>query len=99
MFLQICEGVKAFHEATPEPLAHRDLKTSNIVIADDRTPIIMDLDFLQKEETSSQHKGGGPNEETSSHKDVEISPNTLEDNEPFLGFKVNDDPSMLDIVD
>nr|CAD7429203.1 unnamed protein product [Timema monikensis] len=43
MFLQICEGVKAFHEATPEPLAHRDLKTSNIVIADDRTPIIMDL--------------------------------------------------------
>jgi len=43
MFLQICEGVKAFHEAKPEPLAHRDLKTGNILISDDRSPIIMDL--------------------------------------------------------
>ncbi|KAL6447019.1 hypothetical protein ACFW04_001407 [Cataglyphis niger] len=43
IFLQICEGVKAFHEAKPEPLAHRDLKTANIVLSDDRTPVIMDL--------------------------------------------------------
>jgi serine/threonine kinase 16 len=43
MFLQICEGVKAFHEAKPEPLAHRDLKTGNILISDDRSPVIMDL--------------------------------------------------------
>lgn len=43
MFLHICEGVKAFHEAKPEPLAHRDLKTANILLADDRTPVIMDL--------------------------------------------------------
>ena len=43
MFLRICEGVKAFHEAKPEPLAHRDLKTANILLSDDRTPIIMDL--------------------------------------------------------
>ncbi|XP_069703988.1 serine/threonine-protein kinase 16 [Periplaneta americana] len=43
MFLHICEGVKAFHEAKPEPLAHRDLKTANILIADDRSPVIMDL--------------------------------------------------------
>lgn len=43
MFLQICEGVKAFHEAKPEPLAHRDLKTANILISDDRSPVIMDL--------------------------------------------------------
>ncbi|PSN32116.1 hypothetical protein C0J52_24016 [Blattella germanica] len=43
MFLRICEGVKAFHEAKPEPLAHRDLKTANILIADDRSPVIMDL--------------------------------------------------------
>lgn len=27
LFLGICEGLKAFHEAKPEPLAHRDLKT------------------------------------------------------------------------
>jgi serine/threonine kinase 16 len=43
MFLQICEGVKAFHEAKPEPLSHRDLKTANILISGDRSPIIMDL--------------------------------------------------------
>jgi len=42
-FLQICEGVKAFHEAKPEPLAHRDLKTANIVLSDNGIPIIMDL--------------------------------------------------------
>lgn len=27
LFLGICEGLKAFHEAKPDPLAHRDLKT------------------------------------------------------------------------
>lgn len=43
IFLQICEGVKAFHETKPEPLAHRDLKTANIVLTDDETPVIMDL--------------------------------------------------------
>lgn len=43
MFLQICEGLKAFHEAKPEPLAHRDLKTANIVLGDGMTPVIMDL--------------------------------------------------------
>lgn len=43
IFLQICEGVKAFHEVKPEPLAHRDLKTANIVLADGYTPVIMDL--------------------------------------------------------
>lgn len=29
IFVGICEGVKALHEAKPEPLAHRDLKTGN----------------------------------------------------------------------
>lgn len=43
IFLQICEGIKAFHEAKPEPLAHRDLKTANIVLSDDNKPVIMDL--------------------------------------------------------
>ncbi|XP_071577056.1 serine/threonine-protein kinase 16 isoform X2 [Temnothorax nylanderi] len=42
-YYHICEGVKAFHEANPEPLAHRDLKTANIVLSDDGIPIIMDL--------------------------------------------------------
>lgn len=46
IFLQICEGVKAFHEAKPEPLAHRDLKTANIVLSDTGVPIIMDLGIL-----------------------------------------------------
>lgn len=27
IFIGICEGLKALHEAQPEPLAHRDLKT------------------------------------------------------------------------
>nr|CAD7427005.1 unnamed protein product [Timema monikensis] len=36
------------------------------------------------------------NEEESSQKDVEISLNALDDNEPFYGFEMNDDP-MLDI--
>lgn len=51
MFLQICEAVKVFHEAKPEALAHRDLKTANILLGDGMTPIIMDLgknfDFIQ----------------------------------------------------
>lgn len=46
IFLQICEGVKAFHEAKPEPLAHRDLKTANILLDDGSTPIIMDLGII-----------------------------------------------------
>ncbi|XP_051175343.1 serine/threonine-protein kinase 16 [Leptopilina boulardi] len=43
MFLQICEAVKVFHEIKPDALAHRDLKTANILLGDGMTPIIMDL--------------------------------------------------------
>jgi len=43
MFLQICEGVKAFHDAKPVALAHRDLKPANILLDVDNTPVIMDL--------------------------------------------------------
>lgn len=43
IFLQICEGVKAFHDSKPDPLAHRDLKTANIVLGDGMMPVIMDL--------------------------------------------------------
>lgn len=42
MFLKICNGVKAFHKLK-EPLAHRDLKTANILLDTDFTPVIMDL--------------------------------------------------------
>ncbi|XP_034945469.1 serine/threonine-protein kinase 16 [Chelonus insularis] len=43
MFQYICEGVKAFHDMKPEPLAHRDLKTANILLDNGYVPIIMDL--------------------------------------------------------
>lgn len=33
IFIGICEGLKALHEATPEPLAHRDLKTGRLRIS------------------------------------------------------------------
>lgn len=31
IFVGICEGLKALHEAKPEPLAHRDLKTGKLL--------------------------------------------------------------------
>uniref|UniRef100_A0A1B6GUE7 non-specific serine/threonine protein kinase n=2 Tax=Proconiini TaxID=565685 RepID=A0A1B6GUE7_9HEMI len=43
IFLQVCEAVRAFHEAEPTPLAHRDLKTANILLDVDNSPVIMDL--------------------------------------------------------
>lgn len=43
MFRSICEGVQCFHTARPRPLAHRDIKTANILLQDDLTPCLMDL--------------------------------------------------------
>lgn len=43
IFVGICEGLRAFHDAKPEPLAHRDLKTANICMSDAMEPIIVDL--------------------------------------------------------
>jgi serine/threonine kinase 16 len=43
IFSGICEGLKAMHESTPEPLAHRDLKTANICLSDSMEPILVDL--------------------------------------------------------
>uniref|UniRef100_A0A1B6CHR9 non-specific serine/threonine protein kinase n=1 Tax=Clastoptera arizonana TaxID=38151 RepID=A0A1B6CHR9_9HEMI len=43
IFIEICEGVKAFHEAKPVPLSHRDIKTANILLDVDNSPILMDL--------------------------------------------------------
>lgn len=43
MFIGICEGLKALHEAKPDPIAHRDLKTANICLSDSMEPVIVDL--------------------------------------------------------
>ncbi|XP_048237232.1 serine/threonine-protein kinase 16-like isoform X39 [Haliotis rufescens] len=47
MFLGICHGVRALHSFNP-PYAHRDLKPANIMIADDETPVLMDLGSAAK---------------------------------------------------
>lgn len=43
IFLGICEGLKALHEASPVPLAHRDLKTANVCLSDSMEPVLVDL--------------------------------------------------------
>lgn len=43
IFRHICEGVRVMHSTAPYPLVHRDLKTSNILLKDDMSPLIMDL--------------------------------------------------------
>lgn len=43
LFLGVCEGLKAFHEAQPDPLAHRDLKTANICLSDNMEAVIVDM--------------------------------------------------------
>lgn len=42
LFSGICQGVAAMHAARP-PLAHRDLKTANVLLAADGAPVVMDL--------------------------------------------------------
>lgn len=55
MFLGICEGVRAFHEAKPEPLAHHNLKPDKICLRKDMSPVIMDLGSV----TEARAKIGG----------------------------------------
>lgn len=43
IFSEICQGVKYLHNLSPEPLAHRDLKTANVCLTDGMVPVIMDL--------------------------------------------------------
>lgn len=43
MFLDICDAVKYLHQFTPEPLAHRDIKTANVCLSNNFNPILMDL--------------------------------------------------------
>ncbi|KAK3874252.1 hypothetical protein Pcinc_020793 [Petrolisthes cinctipes] len=48
MFRSICEGVQCFHTARPRPLAHKDIKTANILLQDDLTPCLMDLGSVSR---------------------------------------------------
>lgn len=43
IFLGICEGLRAMHEASPAALAHRDLKTANVCLSDSMEPVLVDL--------------------------------------------------------
>jgi serine/threonine protein kinase len=43
LFVQICEGIKVFHCFRPTPLAHRDIKPTNVLLAADGSPVVMDL--------------------------------------------------------
>lgn len=46
IFNDICEAVKYLHDFTPDPIAHRDLKTANICLTEQTDPILMDLGEL-----------------------------------------------------
>ena len=37
----------AFHQAIPQPLAHRDLNPQNILLTQDLTPVIMGLGSVE----------------------------------------------------
>lgn len=43
IFIDILRAVKYMHDMKPEPLAHRDLKTSNVCLTDGLSPVVMDL--------------------------------------------------------
>jgi serine/threonine kinase 16 len=42
LFAGVCRGVRALHAGSP-PLAHRDLKPGNVMLAADGTPVLIDL--------------------------------------------------------
>lgn len=43
IFGELCDAISYLHNLKPEPLAHRDLKTSNVCLDDSFSPILMDL--------------------------------------------------------
>ena len=43
IFRGICEAVQCMHSTKPQPLAHRDIKTANVLLKEDLTPLLMDL--------------------------------------------------------
>ncbi|KAG8182293.1 hypothetical protein JTE90_011111 [Oedothorax gibbosus] len=48
IFRQMCEGIRAMHNAQPYPLAHRDAKPANILMSNDDCPVWMDLGSMGK---------------------------------------------------
>jgi serine/threonine protein kinase len=42
MFLALLEAVNQLHSSSP-PLAHRDIKSQNVLLADDDAPVLMDF--------------------------------------------------------
>jgi len=56
IFRGICEGIRHLHHQEP-PLAHRDLKPQNVLIAEDLTPVLIDLGSVSSARVSvSTHK-------------------------------------------
>ncbi|XP_076069564.1 serine/threonine-protein kinase 16 [Oratosquilla oratoria] len=43
IFRGVCEGVRHMHNHKPQALAHRDIKTANILLKNDFSPLLMDL--------------------------------------------------------
>jgi serine/threonine kinase 16 len=60
-FGSICEALLVFHTMSPHPLAHRDLKTANILLDDNFNPIIMDLGEWHKYIEHGTYRNGSQN--------------------------------------
>ncbi|KAJ8947500.1 hypothetical protein NQ314_008578 [Rhamnusium bicolor] len=43
IFNEICQALKFLHDFTPDPIAHRDLKTANVCLTENMEPVLMDL--------------------------------------------------------
>ncbi|KAK7071980.1 Serine/threonine-protein kinase 16 [Halocaridina rubra] len=48
IFRGVCEAVQCMHSAKPHPLAHRDIKTTNVLLKEDLSPLLMDFGSVTK---------------------------------------------------